>query len=74
MSKQPFKLLWECTCGAKNVGTVDHLKYVSPSHIIFRCRECNERKLVSIRVEVREEEEGVNWLREKRNKKYKKLV
>ncbi|QQO40551.1 rubredoxin reductase [Bacillus phage 000TH008] len=64
MSKQPFNLEWVCTCGTKNISVVDHLNCVQPSHTIFRCRECNERKLVSIRVEVRAEEEGLKWLRE----------
>ncbi|QQO41345.1 zinc ribbon domain protein [Bacillus phage 015DV004] len=61
MSKQPFNLEWICTCGAKNISVVDHLKYVKSHHIVSRCRRCNERKSVITRTEVMSEAEGKEW-------------
>ncbi|UPI11973.1 hypothetical protein [Bacillus phage SBSphiJ6] len=54
-----FDLKWNCPCGRENITTLDHLKRVGPSHTGIRCPACEEKKMVSIKIEV---EDYYGWL------------
>lgn len=53
-------LKWSCPCGKENITTLDHLKRIGPSHTGIRCPACEEKKMVSIKIEVEDYSEWIS--------------